>query len=113
MINTKINILGTEYEIITQSENDNPKLKENNGLCECFSKKIVLNDMEWTKEDVMAFENIDEFKKKVLRHEIIHAFFTESGLMNNSDYAENEELVDWIAIQSPKFFKVFEKLGVL
>ena len=39
--------------------------------------------------------------------------FAESGLRNNTDYAENEELVDWIAIQFPKIAKVFEKLGIM
>lgn len=64
-------------------------------------------------KDVMAVENIEEFKKKVLRHEIIHAFFGESGLRSCSEYAEDEELVDWIAIQFPKILKAFEQVGAL
>ena len=94
-----VNILGTDYEVITQTEEENPKLKEAYGLCEMYSKKIVLSDI---KEDVMNVDNIEAFKRKVVRHEIIHAFFAESGLRSNSDYAQNEELVDWIAIQFPK-----------
>lgn len=109
----RVNILGTEYEIVEQSENENPKLKDCNGLCEQYSKKIVISDFEYCKDDTMLVENFDEFKKKVLRHEVVHAFFGESGLKSNCDYAENEELVDWLAIQSPKIFKVFQELGIM
>lgn len=56
--------------------------------------------------------------KKTLRHEIIHAFLTESGLHGNTynvdgGWAMNEEMVDWFAIQSPKIMRVFEELEVL
>lgn len=61
----------------------------------------------------MCVENLQEFEKKVLRHEVIHAFLGESGLRNNSYWAENEEMVDWLAIQAPKIFKTFQELGIL
>lgn len=109
----KVNILGTEYEILVQSESENPKLKECNGLCEQYSKKIVLRDLTEQKQDVMCVENVEEYEKKVLRHELFHAFFGEAGLRGSSDYAENEELIDWLAIMSPKIFEVFRKLDVL
>ena len=57
-------------------------------------------------------------EKRNLRHEIIHAFFNESGLSDNSfeftgAWAKNEEMVDWLAIQSPKIFRVFQELDIL
>ena len=113
MQDCKINILGTEYQILTQSEYENPKLRECNGLCEQYSKKIILNDFQTQKDDVMCVENPDEFMKKVLRHEIFHAFFGESGLRSCSEFAENEELVDWLAIMSPKIFRIFQELNIL
>ena len=103
-----INILGTEYEILVQKEADNPKLEEANGLCEMYAKKIVIRDIELDK---FCFDNLDAFKKKVLRHEILHAFFAESGLRNNCEYAQDEELVDWIAIQFYKIAKAFKDAG--
>lgn len=109
----KINILGTDYEILRQNHKQNPKLENANGLCENYSKKIVVDTFEDAKEDVMCVEKLEEFENKVLRHEIIHAFLSESGLRNNSNWAENEEMVDWFAIQSPKIYKVFSELGVL
>lgn len=108
-----VNILGTEYEILVQSEDDNPKLKECDGLCEQYSKKIVLNDGKYAENEVMTVENLEEYKKKVLRHELFHAFFGEAGLRSHSDYAENEELIDWLAIMSPRIFKVFQELDIL
>lgn len=104
-----VNILGTPYKIIKQKEKDNPKLKDANGLCEVYAKKIILLEIE---DDVRNYENIEEFEKKVLRHEIIHAFLAESGLRSNSDWAENEEMVDWIAAQFPKLKKVFDSLSI-
>jgi hypothetical protein len=55
---------------------------------------------------------------ETLRHEIVHAFFNESGLRESTNHFEgawckNEELVDWIAIQFPKIHKVYAELGIL
>lgn len=46
-------------------------------------------------------------------HEIVHAFFFESGLGGESDYAQNEELVDWIARQGPKLYRAWAEAGAL
>lgn len=107
-----VNILGTEYKILFQTESDNPKLKDASGLCEQYSKKIVVDDMEKSKDEVMTVENLQELKNKVLRHEVIHAFLGESGLRSNSDWAENEEMVDWLAIQFHKIEQVFKELNI-
>ena len=110
---SSVSILGEVYEIIIRSADEDPKLEQCVGYCEQYSKKIVLSDMAAADKEVMAVENIEEFKKNVLRHEIIHAFFGESGLRSCSEYAEDEELVDWIAIQFPKILKAFEQVGAL
>lgn len=102
-----VNVLGTEYRLEYQSENDNPKLKDLLGFCEQYSKKIVVSDMEEVKKDTLCVEDIDKLQKKVLRHEIIHAFLGESGLRSNSEWAECEEMVDWFAIQFPKILNAF------
>lgn len=103
--NKRINILGTPYVILYQNEGENPKLIENNGFCEQYSKRIVIDDGSSTKGDPLTVENYEEFEKKVLRHELIHAFLGESGLRSNSEWAENEEMVDYFAIQ-------FEKIAI-
>ncbi len=104
-----VNILGTEYEIISQTEDENPKLKDANGLCEMYAKKIIVRDIKPTDDTI---DNLDAYKRKVLRHELIHAFLEESGLSYNSEWANNEEMVDWMAIQFSKIQKVFEELKI-
>ena len=106
----KVDILGTKYKILRQTESENPKLEDADGLCELYSKKIVLREIT---PDKMTFENAKEYEKKVLRHEIVHAFFAESGLRHECDFAYNEELVDWIAIQIPKIAKSMRDAGCL
>lgn len=113
MIADTVNVLGTEYRLEYQSENDNPKLKELLGFCERYSKKIVVSDMEEVRKDTLCVEDIDKFQKKILRHEIIHAFLGESGLRSESEWAECEEMVDWFAIQHEKIHEAFRKAGAL
>lgn len=108
--NPYIDILGTEWEIEISTEKQNPKLKDSNGICEAYSKKIVLCDFEI---DGKTYDNIQEFKNKVLRHEIIHAFMHESGLNGNSEWSQNEECVDWFALQFTKLEKKFRELNIL
>lgn len=108
-----INILGTDYEIVRQDKQEQAKLEACNGFCEPYSKKIVIDKFENEEKDRLSVEKFDDFVKKVIRHEIVHAFFIESGLDNNSDYANNEELVDWIALQGIKIYKAWEKANAV
>jgi hypothetical protein len=105
-----INILGTDYKIRVEDSAQNCKLKNANGLCEIYSKEIVIDPIE---EDPDCYENLEAYRRRVVRHELVHAFFAESGLRTESKYAENEELVDWIAIQLPKIVRACESLGVM
>jgi hypothetical protein len=55
---------------------------------------------------------VAEAQKETIRHEILHAFFSESGLSDSTfaydgGWAQNEEMVDWIAIQGPKIYKAW------
>lgn len=108
-----VKILGTEYEVIRRDSENDPKLKDNYGYTEQYSKKIVVDKLDAERKDPQSIENFEEFEKKIFRHEIIHAFFGESGLRAHSEYAENEELVDWIAIQLPKIVNACKELDVL
>lgn len=102
----KVNILGTDYEILYQEKEENTKLEEANGLCETYSKKLIV---EKVPDHPMNLEKVEEFQKKVLRHEIVHAFLHESGLDASSDWARNEEAVDWIALQAIKLMQTFKQ----
>ena len=106
----EVNILGTEYSIKRQKGKETAKLENADGICEFYSKEIAIDDFEPTSETVA---NPNLYKKKVLRHEIVHAFLYESGLDASSEWARNEEIVDWIALQAPKLQKAFEEAGCL
>lgn len=117
----KIDILGTEYriEIHKVSEDSYMEKKGLAGYCEEENKLIVVADMSEEKYFVGMGEKAQEiYRKKTLRHEIMHAFLNESGLSDSSNrfdgaWTKNEEMVDWLAIQAPKIFKVFQKLNII
>ena len=121
MENRKINILGTEYRIETHKVSEDSYLEENKlaGYCGEEEKLIVVADMSEEKYFTGMDEKAQEtYRKRVLRHEIIHAFLNESGLSDSSNrfdgaWAKNEEMVDWFAIQSPKIYDVYLKLGLV
>lgn len=116
MKNKEIEILGTLYKIIFINDDKEVRLKENWGFTDFHTKEIFIRD-DIEEETKDSCKNLVDFKNKVIRHEIIHAFLYESGLRENSNkiyaWAENEEMVDWFAIQSPKLYKVYKELDIL
>jgi len=115
-----VNILGADYriEIHKMDEDDNLGKQNADGYCDACARRIVVADFEEKKH--FSWENEedkDRYAKRVLRHEIIHSFFNESGLSGNSlvfesAWPKNEEMIDWLAIQLPKIQTVFKELGV-
>lgn len=111
-----VNILGTKYKIIYQTKEENKQLFDCRGYVEFYTKEIFINsewfeDTKGNKEGV--YSDIYKGGYKTLRHELLHAFIFESGLWNNCDWANNEEMTDWIAMQIPKISKCFKKLNIL
>lgn len=108
-----VDILGTRYTIEIHDADEDECLKENSldGYCSYLRKLIVLADFKklypkWTDDEREVYQ------KHILRHELIHGFFNESGLQEcscriNGSWADNEEMVDWIAIQFPKMLEAF------
>ena len=117
----KIDILGTEYRIEIHKVSDDSFMEEKSlaGYCEEENKLIVVADMSEEKYFGYMDEKAQEtYRKKTLRHEIMHAFLNESGLSDSSNrfdgaWAKNEEMVDWLAIQAPKIFSAFKKMNIL
>lgn len=106
-----VNILGVQYTI--EKCHDDPRLENMDGFCDETTKQIVVEtygDYDW-KPGVK--QNLDIQRKKLIRHEIVHAFLFECGLVENSPWAQNEELVDWIAIQGPKIWKAWQEAGAV
>ena len=109
----KINILGTEYTLTVCSEEEDLRLMEIDGLADETTKELLVELYEKNKDDPNCKQNLQVQINKVKRHEIIHAFLFESGLAENSAWAQNEEMVDFFAIQFPKLLKAFETAGAL
>ena len=108
----RVNVLGTVYTIEERNEKSDARLKEYDGYCDKTLKVCVVNNFVDAENELMAQTDLNRHKKKVLRHELIHAFLYESGLGENS-WAWNEEIVDWIAYQFPKLAQAFKEAGCL
>ena len=112
-----ISVLGTEYKIEYRTKKQDKKLMEIDGYCDYSTKTIVC--IKRTKEDKhpMDLGDLKFIDNRILRHEIIHAFLFESGLGGSSvwvgQWALNEEMVDWFAMQFPKMVEVFRSAGCL
>ena len=113
-MNDKVHVLGVEYSIFHRTEDEDKGLLKCNGYCDHSAKFIVVVKYKPSEDGEIDMQNFDFLNRKTLRHEIIHAFFYESGLWNNTHeirdcWAQDEQLTDWIAIQSPKMFAAFQE----
>ena len=107
----KINILGTDYKIKENCNiEDYSGLIENEAYTDFTTKEIIIG--EFGNDSINSVKDINYHIRKVKRHEIVHSLLFESGLDNNTDWARNEEIIDWIAMQYPKMKKIFEKLNI-
>ena len=108
-----IGILGTPYTIYFNSSESEMAA----GADGCMDQSLRIIRIAQLEPGKNTIQDIESYKKKILRHEIIHAFLYESGLWSNSGsveaWATNEEMTDWIAIQSPKLFQAFKEAGCL
>lgn len=113
-----VNVLGTPYTLeVKQYDEQDQEFSEyaQGGYCNFDLKRIVLCDLATHPSFKDAPQEQCEARRKViLRHEIIHAFFNESGLRDNAfktDYPWPmvEEMVDWWAIQGPKVYQAWKE----
>ena len=110
----KATVLGEVYKFYYETEDQDPKMKGNDGYTETAEREIHIEKtiFDENKDDVRQIKNIAKYGRKVIRHELVHAFIEESGLAECNDWARCEELVDWIAKQFPKMMKCFVEAGV-
>ena len=108
MIN--INILGTNYSIHERTAKEDEYLETCDGYCDHTVKEIVCAKFIPGQG---SLKDLDDYRRKVLRHELLHAFLFESGLGSNSDWATNEEMIDYFAYQIPKIAKAMQELNIL
>lgn len=106
-----INILGTKYSITQTTEDKESRLKDCDGFCDETTKEIVVEN--YKRGEPGSKGKLELQEQKNVRHEIIHAFLSESGLAENSPWAQDEEMVDWFAKQAPKLVKAWREAGAL
>lgn len=118
MIECNVNILGAIYTVKFGNKKDYPMLENCDGYTDTSCGEIIVYDMKDIENEVDRKKNLETYKNKVARHEVLHAFLYESGLANNSynvediGWAENEEMVDWFAIQFRKIQSVYQQLEI-
>lgn len=108
----KINVLGTKYTISYKTAKQDRELEQCDGYCDKTTKQIVVRKCD----DGCNLGDFDSYRKKVVRHELIHAFLFESGLHENfkhNEWGHDETTVDWIAVQFPKLLKAFKDADAL
>ena len=113
MESKKINILGATYTLTITSKNQDDRLKDAEGICDETVKELLVYNYADSEGDPTCKKNLAVQIQKNKRHEIIHAFLFESGLAENSSWAQNEEMVDFFAIQFPKLLEAFKAADAL
>lgn len=122
-MNTKVNILGVEYEIFIVPEDCTwIDMKHVDGRCSFYDKKICICDLtskkSYNSKTDISGKALDQFYRETARHEIINAFLYESGLSSSSmvyegAWAKCEEMIDYFAIQGPKLLQAWKDADVL
>ena len=107
----KINVLGIKYTLKETTQAEDTNLTGVDGYCDTSTKECVVETMKPTGE-IRQKKNLPEYKKSVIRHELIHALLFESGL-DCCSWAGNEEMVDWIARQFPKMLDAFKAANAM
>ena len=105
-----VSILGREYELIEKTPEEDPLLHDSDGYCDNSIATCIINKFE--KREIDSLKDLDSHKRKVMRHEIIHAFLFESGLFQECEWS-CEEMIDWVASQFPKMVKAFREAGCM
>lgn len=119
--NTPVDILGSTWNILFADKDEVEAFR--NGTCWGYAEdneRIICLCKPYEDEDSLGLgikaQRIN--LRRVLRHELIHAFLSESGLADSSKgtgedgWATNEEMVDWFARMSPKIFNTYKELGI-
>ena len=82
-----VNILGPDYKVIFENYTDNPMFEKQSidGYCDEIDKKIVICNIKTLPGyEEKSHEYCNKVKRQIMRHEIIHAFLSESGLCHSS-----------------------------
>ena len=105
----KLSILGTEYDFEAVHRTDDVQLVDSDGIAD-FNAKTIRVAIDFLENDPGITRALYAYKSKVKRHEIAHTFLYESGMQ---EWADDEKLVEWIAIQFPKMLEAFKEVDAI
>lgn len=109
-IDTTINIMGEKWRIVWSD--DEEVFDDCFGITYGYTNIILMSKLSEGSQLDWVYN-----QKRVLRHEILHAYLFSCGLVNSSNscehWADNEEMVDWFARISPKIFDTYKELGLI
>ena len=109
----QVTILGEQWILDICPRESYPGLEEADGYCDDTLKHMVICDHSTEKPHP---QNKGDYKAQIdknVRHEMLHAFLFASGLGICSEWAENEEMIDWFARQFPKLVEAMKSVGAL
>ena len=115
----EFDVLGKAYTLFFKAVEDTKisnKTKDGrrNGYCMNYEPLIMIYVSKHYNVNMVNENKI----RHVMRHEIIHAFIHESGLISQSHspvygWGNDEEIIDWFAAQIPKMYPIFKKFNLL
>lgn len=111
-----VDILGSKWTI--KYVDDDPAFEQAEGFTNDVAREITIENVKM-RDGPLDFDTQSQYinQKRVLRHELIHAYLYESGLGDSSNscdaWAVNEEMVDWFARNIPKMIVTFKELKCL
>lgn len=109
-----LNILGSKWKLKVVPRYTDPMFETVDGYTDRSVRTMYV--AETSTNTIDDLKDWPEYQKVVKRHEIIHAFFFESGLaqdMYHPAYGHDEQAIDHLAILFPKMEEVFKKADAL
>jgi len=111
---TKISVMGSEFKIIYTTEEEDPTIKGKSGVCYSLLQKIKIDQYIYLDDADGSVAEAEKASKllsllAILRHEIIHAFFFQSGLDSQCSFAVDEVLIDWLSLKLPEIVEVMNQ----
>ena len=111
---TKINVMGTDFDITYTTEEEDPTIKGKSGVCYSLLKKIKIDQYIYLDDADGSVSEAEKSSKllsllAILRHEVMHAFFFQSGLDTQCSFAVDEMLIDWLSLKLPEIVEVMKE----
>lgn len=115
-----VNVLGVPWKIVIKKFEDDPYFDKHsaNGYCSTPDREVcICENRTWPGEQDESESFHINVMKQTLRHELTHAFLYESGLYDSGHrtncWSRDEEIVDWIAIQGQKLYRLWQEAKCL